>query len=117
MRLANSPVVGHEKQALAVLIQPAHGVYPLARQVDQLRYGLSPQLILHGGDHSRRLVEKQIDLLAALFQHLALVGDLVLAGLHAVPSLASTPLTAKCPFSISRSAALRDISPQSETYF
>ena len=87
--LRKRAVVGHEQQALAVLIQTAHRVQAGGDIAHQLHHGLAAQLVAGGGHIAAGLVQGQIVHLLILADIDALVVHVqyVAVGVHLVAHL------------------------------
>ena len=87
--LRKGTVVGHQQQALAVLVQAAHRVQAGGDIADQLHNGLAAQLIAGGGHIAAGLVQGQIVELLVLLDVDALVIHMqhIPVGVHLVAHL------------------------------
>ena len=87
--LCESAVVGHQQQALAVLVETAHGVQAGRDVGHQLHHRLAAQLVAGGGDIAAGLVQSQIVHLLVLLDIDALVVHMedVAVGVHLVAHL------------------------------
>ena len=87
--LCESAVVGHQQQALAVLVETAHGVQAGRDVGHQLHDRLAAQLVAGGGDIAAGLVQSQIVHLLVLLDIDALVVHMedVAVGVHLVTHL------------------------------
>ena len=87
--LCESAVVGHQQQALAVLVETAHGVQAGRDVGHQLHDRLAAQLVAGGGDIAAGLVQSQIVHLLVLLDIDALVVHMedVAVGVHLVAHL------------------------------
>ena len=87
--LRKGTVVGHQQQALAVLIEAAHRVQTGRDIADQLHHRLAAQLIAGGGDIAAGLVQGQIVELLVLLDVDALIVHMehIPVGVHLVAHL------------------------------
>ena len=79
--LRERAVVGHQQQSFTCVVETPYGINALANTLYQIHDRGTPLRVVHGGDITFRLVEREIEKLLAARKRGAVDGDFVAIGI------------------------------------